>query len=88
MIPRYESAELTAIFSDRNRMRLWRDIELAVVRALADTGELDAAEVAPLFEREVIVDDDFVERVLAREAITNHDLAAFVDVLQASYTTA
>jgi len=85
MIPRYESAELAAIFSDRNRMRLWRDVELAVVRALADTGELDADEVAPLFVREVTIDDAFVEEVLAREAITNHDLAAFVDVLQAAY---
>lgn len=87
MIPRYESAELTAIFSDRNRMELWRDVELAVVRAMADTGELEPSHVAPLFTREVVIDDEFVERVLAREAVTNHDLAAFVDVLQETYDT-
>ncbi len=87
MIPRYESAELAAIFSDRRRMQLWRDVELAVVRAMADAGELKSSEVAPLFAHEVEIDDDFVARVLAREAVTNHDLAAFVDVLQADYDT-
>ncbi len=87
MIPRYESKEVAQIFSDQNRMTLWRDVELAVVHALSVVGILDQAEVKPLLDSKPTIDQDFVDRVGERELVTNHDLASFVDVLQASYST-
>jgi adenylosuccinate lyase len=84
MIPRYESKEIQAIFSDVHRMRLWRDVELAVLEALAEDGLLGVDEAAELVAAAPAIDEGFVARVAERELVTNHDLAAFVDVLQAS----
>ncbi len=85
MLQRYESKEIEAIFSDVRRMTLWRDVELAVVRALADVGRIPARDAELLLAQPPEVNIDFVEEVRDREKITDHDLAAFVDVLQAHY---
>jgi adenylosuccinate lyase len=85
VLQRYESKEIEAIFSDVRRMTLWRDVELAVVRALADVGRIPARDAELLLAQPPEVNIDFVEEVRDREKITDHDLAAFVDVLQAHY---
>jgi len=40
------------------------------------------ADVIELRERAPVVDADFVRAVAAREETTNHDVAAFVDVVK------
>ena len=76
MIARYTRPELGAIWTDEARMTAWRDVEVAAAEALQ--GPLDA-------DLEAIRSATFtVEAVKEREAVTDHDVAAFVDVLSAS----
>jgi adenylosuccinate lyase len=76
VIARYTRAELGAIWTDEARMTAWRDVEVAAAEALeGPTGEdLDAIRGATFT----------VEAVKEREAVTDHDVAAFVDVLSGS----
>lgn len=65
-------------------MTRWLEIELAVTDALAATGVVPADVAATCRKNAPIIDEAFVARVEAREVITNHDVAAFVDVVQES----
>jgi adenylosuccinate lyase len=59
------------------------EVEILVAEALAAVGRVPAADVEVLRARRPRIDAAFVADVAAREAITHHDTAAFVDVLQA-----
>jgi adenylosuccinate lyase len=82
MIPRYCTPEMTAVWSDVARFRRWLEVELLATEAHAAIGVVPHAEAVTCRERAPAVDDGFVEAVLAREAVTDHDVAAFVDVVQ------
>ncbi|CAB4869607.1 unannotated protein [freshwater metagenome] len=82
MIERYALPEMSAVFSDVARFRRWLDIELLATDAHAALGLVPSADAAACRERAPHVDDAFVQAVLDREAITDHDVAAFVDVVQ------
>ncbi len=82
MIPRYALPEMSAVFSDTARFRRWLDIELLATDAHAALGLVPAADAAICRDRAPQIDDAFVQAVLDREAITDHDVAAFVDVVQ------
>ena len=82
MIPRYEPADVTALFSDEARLGRWLEVELLTVEALAATGVVPEAAAAAVRERAPKVDGGFVEAVAERERATDHDVAAFVDVVQ------
>jgi adenylosuccinate lyase len=82
MIPRYSMPEIAALFSDETRFALWLEIELLAVEARADLGVIPRADAAACRERAPTTDAGFVARVLEREAVTDHDVAAFVDVVQ------
>lgn len=84
MIPRYSNADTDELFSEAAKMRRWLEIELCVVEALARHGVLPAEAAVACREAAPEVDDAFVERVQRREEVTNHDVAAFVDVVQES----
>ena len=84
MIRRYSTPETEHIFSEVAKMRRWTDIELAVVDAMADAGVVPRDAASECRRAVPSIDDEFVARVEAREQITNHDVAAFVDVLQES----
>src|ERR671914_1274390 len=76
MIARYTRPELGAVWTDEARMRAWRDVEVAAAEALDGPTEQDLAAIrAATFT---------VEAVNEREKVTDHDVAAFVDVLAAS----
>ncbi len=76
MIARYTRPELGALWTDEARMTAWRDVEVAACEAM----EGPTAE-----ELEAIRASTFtVEAVDEREKTTDHDVAAFVDVLSAS----
>lgn len=73
---------MSGVFSDVERFRRWLEIELLATDAHADLGLVPAADAAACRERAPRVDEAFVQAVLDREAITDHDVAAFVDVVQ------
>ncbi|MFN8015797.1 MAG: adenylosuccinate lyase [Acidimicrobiia bacterium] len=83
MIDRYCTKEMKALFNDVSRMSTWLDVEVSVVKALADYGVIDQSIASEVEKTRPVIDENFVERVSEREAITHHDVAAFVDTVQA-----
>jgi adenylosuccinate lyase len=76
VIGRYTRPELGSIWTDEARMTAWRDVEVAAAEALDGPTDEDLAAIrAATFT---------VEAVKEREKVTDHDVAAFVDVLAAS----
>ena len=84
MIPRYSSPQVDALFSEEAKMSRWLEIELAVAEEMAAEGIVPAADAAACRKNAPVVDGAFVGRVEEREAVTNHDVAAFVDTVQAA----
>ena len=84
MIPRYSTPETDALFSEEAKMQRWLAVELAVVDALEAEGIVPLGSAARCRANAPVVDAGFVSRVEAREQVTNHDVAAFVDVVQDS----
>ena len=74
MIPRYTLPEMQAIWSDEARMANWLEVEVAVVEARAELGEVPEADAAEIRERAAFS----FERAQQLERITRHDVAAFV----------
>ena len=77
MIPRYTLPEMAAVWSDQARMDHWLEIEILAVEAWASIGRIPEEDAKAIRERAKPVDPAEVE---ARERITRHDVAAFVDV--------
>lgn len=84
MIPRYSMPEMAMLFSDEARLGLWLEIELLSVEAWAQLGVVPLDEALACRERAPVTDTDFTQRVLDREKVTDHDVAAFVDIVQES----
>ncbi len=82
MIPRYSMPEMAALFSDEARFGWWLEVELLAVEAWAELGVIPAADAAACRARAPRIDAGFVEEVAERERVTDHDVAAFVDVVQ------
>ncbi len=77
MIDRYTRPEIGAVWTDQARMETWRRVEVAAAEELADgptEADLEAIRAATFT----------VEAVAERERVTDHDVAAFVDVLSGS----
>ncbi len=82
MIARYTRPELGRLWSDEARMQAWRQVELAACEELPGLLGADGPEESEL---EAIRGASFtVAEVQERERVTEHDVAAFVDVLAAS----
>ncbi|MGC9962448.1 MAG: adenylosuccinate lyase [Acidimicrobiales bacterium] len=84
MIPRYSMPEMAALFSDEAKFASWLEVELLAVEAWAELGVVPVGDAAACRARAPEVDAGFVQRVLERERVTDHDVAAFVDVVQDS----
>ena len=82
MIPRYSPEDMAALFSDAARFSMWLEVELLATEAQAALGFVPADEAATCRAKAPTVDDVFVADVLEREKVTDHDVAAFVDVVQ------
>ncbi len=82
MIPRYSLPEMAALFTDEARFQTWLDIEILAVEGWAALGVIPEVEARELRARAPQIDADFVTEVQEREAVTDHDVAAFVDVVQ------
>lgn len=73
---------MVAIFADTARFARYLEIELLVVEAWEELGVAPRGSAEACRARAPKIDDDFVAAVSERELITNHDVAAFVDVVQ------
>jgi len=82
MIPRYSMPEMAALFSDEARFGWWLEVELLAVEAWAALGVIPPADADACRRRAPRIDAAFVEAVAERERVTDHDVAAFVDVVQ------
>jgi adenylosuccinate lyase len=82
VIERYSLPEMDAVFSDVARFARYLEIELHALDAQAAVGAVPPAVARACRARAPRVDEDFVRAVAEREAVTNHDVAAFVDVVQ------
>ncbi|HEY1989574.1 MAG TPA: adenylosuccinate lyase [Acidimicrobiales bacterium] len=82
MIPRYAPEAMTELFSDQARFRMWLRVELLATEGWVEVGDVPAEAAAVCRERAPDIDTLFVEAVAERERVTDHDVAAFVDVVQ------
>jgi adenylosuccinate lyase len=74
MISRYASPEMTAIWSDENRFRIWQEIETVVCEVRADRGEIPKEAASEIRSK-----GNFdTARVLEIENTVQHDVIAFL----------
>ena len=83
MIDRYKTPEIDAIFSDVAKFSRYLEIELLVVDALAKMGVASPNDASACRSKAPVADVALVQQIWERELVTNHDVAAFVDVIQA-----
>ncbi|MBJ7458604.1 MAG: adenylosuccinate lyase [Thermoleophilaceae bacterium] len=79
MIDRYTRPEIGAVWSEQAKFDSWLQVELAVCDALFDADVIPAADLVAIKDHAKFT----VSAVKEREEITNHDVAAFVDVISA-----
>ncbi|MEK9838120.1 MAG: adenylosuccinate lyase [Ilumatobacter sp.] len=84
MIERYQTPEMATLWSDEARLARWLEVELLATEGHAALDLVPADEAAACRERAPGIDATFLAAVLEREEVTNHDVAAFVDVVQSS----
>ena len=82
MIDRYSLPEIANIFSDESRFARYLEIELLATEAQSKLGVVPSADAKECRARAPKVDTAFVTDVAEREKVTDHDVAAFVDVVQ------
>jgi adenylosuccinate lyase len=80
MIPRYTRPEMAAIWAPEQRLRLWLEIELCALEAMAELGQVPrevAAKVRAAAARRgaALIDPQAIEAI---EAKTRHDVIAFL----------
>jgi adenylosuccinate lyase len=83
LIPRYSLPEMAELFTDEARLSTWLEIEVLAVEAWAQLSVIPEADAKAVRERAPVVDAEVVRAVAEREQVTDHDVAAFVDVIQA-----
>ncbi|MDE0231268.1 MAG: adenylosuccinate lyase [bacterium] len=79
MIDRYTLPEMAELWSAERRLATWKRVEELALEAWAELGVAPPEAVTAIRKAPVPTP----EQVAEREAIINHDLAAFVDVLAA-----
>ncbi len=80
MIPRYTRPEMGEVWTPQSKMEAWLEVELAATEAWAEEGVVprEAAEAARANAAFTVAAVD------ERERVTDHDVAAFVDVVAGS----
>ena len=80
MISRYTRPEIGAVWTQQAKLQSWLEVELAATEAWAAEGVVPAEAAAEARGKAAFT----VEAVEEREKVTDHDVAAFVDVVAAS----
>jgi adenylosuccinate lyase len=78
VIPRYSLPEIAELFTDEARFGAWLEVEVLAVEAWAELGVIPAADARTVRERAGFD----VDAIHEREQVTDHDVAAFVDIVQ------
>ncbi|HLM94805.1 MAG TPA: adenylosuccinate lyase [Acidimicrobiales bacterium] len=82
MIPRYSLPEMAALFTDEARFEMWLEVELLAVEGWAEVGTIPREAAAAVRARAPKLTPELVAAINDRERVTDHDVAAFVDVVQ------
>jgi adenylosuccinate lyase len=80
VIARYTRSELGRIWSEQRRLETWLEVELAVCEVLGERGVIPRGDLEQIRARASFD----LEAVQERERVTEHDVAAFVDVVAGS----
>ena len=80
MIPRYTRPEIGAVWTPQAKLESWLEVELAATEAWAAEGVVPEEAAREAREKAAFT----VEAVEEREKVTDHDVAAFVDVVAGS----
>jgi adenylosuccinate lyase len=80
VIPRYTRPEIGAVWTPEAKMESWLEVELAATEAWAAEGAVPAEAAGEARAKASFT----VAAVEERERVTDHDVAAFVDVVAAS----
>jgi adenylosuccinate lyase len=78
MIPRYSRPEMAALFTEEAKFASWLEVEVLASEANADLGVVPRDAAIAIRERGGFD----VAAIEERERVTDHDMAAFVDVVQ------
>ncbi|MFW6000966.1 MAG: adenylosuccinate lyase [Halanaerobium sp.] len=79
MLSRYSRTEMKKVWSEENKYKIWLDIEIAVLKARAELGEIPAEAVQKI-EKEAEVD---LKKIKEIEKKTRHDMIAFIEGISA-----
>ena len=74
MIPRYARKEMSAIWEEDNKYKIWLEVELLAAEAMAIDGIVPIEKVMEIRQKAKWS----VERIAEIEAITKHDVIAFL----------
>jgi adenylosuccinate lyase len=80
VIPRYTRPEIGKAWSAQRKLECWLEVELAATEAWAEEGVVPGEAAEACRAKAAFT----VEAVEEREKVTDHDVAAFVDVVAAS----
>ncbi|HKY47082.1 MAG TPA: adenylosuccinate lyase [Acidimicrobiia bacterium] len=83
MISRYSLPEMAALWSETHKLEVWKEVETLVLEAWVSLGAAPSESAAALRASPVPTPEEVAER----ERLTDHDLAAFVDLLASSMNT-
>ncbi len=73
-MPRYSRPEIAEIWSDEYKFQRWRDVEIAVVQAWAEAGDIPREDAAKIAANARINVDDILRYIDE----THHDVTAFL----------
>jgi adenylosuccinate lyase len=82
MIPRYSRPEMVALWSAPERLRRWRDVELAALEGMVVAGIAPAEALEQCRARAGDFDAGDVTRIEDIEKTTKHDVIAFLTFLE------
>jgi adenylosuccinate lyase len=77
VIERYTLPEMAHLWSDQRRLEAWKEVEVLALEAWEALGKVPAGVAEATRAAPCPTPDEVAER----EAVTNHDMAAFVDLL-------
>jgi adenylosuccinate lyase len=84
VIQRYSRPEMASLFTDEARFGAMLEVELLATEAWAALGVVPAEDAAHARALAPEVTPDVVAAIAERERVTDHDVAAFVDVIASS----
>ncbi len=80
MIERYSRPEMAGLWSEAHKLKMWKEVETLTTEGWVEAGVVPAAAAVAMRNAPEVDVAAWKER----EKVTNHDTAAFVDVLAAS----